>query len=147
MNKTLHALLFAFIALGSTALFAQTSALSVEKIMQDPKWMGTFPERINWGPQSKTITYDRIPEKFKIWVVGFGRIGYFSRGFTVGIAALLLMDTAYTDQDITNANKEAAFSFMQYAFGNFILGAIAVGFIIYSVYVFVEVRYRRIDMA
>lgn len=99
------------------------------------------------GIFTKTITYDRIPQKFKIWVISFGRIGYFARGFTVGIAALLLMDTAYTDQDITNANKEAAFSFVQYAFGNFILGAIAIGFIIYSFYVFVEVRYRRIDMA
>ena len=63
MNKTLHALLFAFIALGSTALFAQTSALSVEKIMQDPKWMGTFPDRINWGPQSKTIYFNYNPEE------------------------------------------------------------------------------------
>jgi len=63
MNKTLHALLFAFIALGSTALIAQTSALSVEKIMQDPKWMGTFPDRINWGPQSKTIYFNYNPEE------------------------------------------------------------------------------------
>ena len=63
MNKTLHALLFAFIALGSTALVAQTSALSVEKIMQDPKWMGTFPDRINWGPQSKTIYFNYNPEE------------------------------------------------------------------------------------
>jgi len=99
------------------------------------------------GVFKKTISYDRIPQGFKAWVVAFGRIGYLSRGFTVGIAALLLMDTAYTDQDITNANKEAAFSFVEYAFGSYVLGAIAIGFIIYSFYVFVEVRYRRIDMA
>jgi len=99
------------------------------------------------GIFKKTIEYDKIPVAYQKWVVACGRIGYAVRGVTVGIAALLLMDTAYTNQDISSANKEAAFSFMQYAFGSFILGMIAIGFIIYSFYVFIEVRYRRIDMA
>jgi hypothetical protein len=29
------------------ATFAQQSELSVEKIMQDPQWMGTFPSEIS----------------------------------------------------------------------------------------------------
>ena len=99
------------------------------------------------GIFKKNIEYDKIPANYQKWVVACGRIGYTSRGITVGIAALLLMNTAYTNQDISSANKEAAFSFMQYAFGSFILGMIAIGFIIYSIYVFIEVRYRRIDMA
>ncbi|RXG20564.1 dipeptidyl aminopeptidase/acylaminoacyl peptidase [Leeuwenhoekiella polynyae] len=56
-------MLIAFFVLSNCALFAQTSSLSVEKIMQDPKWMGTFPERINWGSQSKTIYFDYNPDK------------------------------------------------------------------------------------
>ncbi len=46
----------------STSVFAQTSSLSVEKIMQDPKWMGTFPENVNWDTQSKTIYFNYNPE-------------------------------------------------------------------------------------
>ncbi|WP_442846836.1 prolyl oligopeptidase family serine peptidase [Leeuwenhoekiella sp. H156] len=45
-----------------TILSAQTSSLSVEKIMQDPRWMGTFPENVNWDTQSKTIYFDYNPE-------------------------------------------------------------------------------------
>lgn len=37
---------------------AQQSELSVEKIMQDPIWMGTFPSNINWSEDSKTIYFD-----------------------------------------------------------------------------------------
>jgi len=99
------------------------------------------------GVFKNTIEYDKIPAKYQKLVVFCGRIGYISRGITVGIAALLLIDTAYSNQDISSADKEAAFSFMQYAFGSFILGLIAIGFIIYSFYVFIEVYYRRIDMA
>ncbi len=42
---------------------AQSSALSVEKIMQDPLWMGTFPSDINWGIDSETVYFDYNPEE------------------------------------------------------------------------------------
>ena len=38
--------------------YSQTSELSVEKIMQDPIWMGTFPSNVQWGKDSKTIYFD-----------------------------------------------------------------------------------------
>ena len=31
--------------------------------MQDPKWMGTFPENVQWGSQSNTIYFDYNPEE------------------------------------------------------------------------------------
>jgi len=40
------------------AAFAQQSELSVEKIMQDPQWMGSFPSNINWSEDSKTIYFN-----------------------------------------------------------------------------------------
>lgn len=42
---------------------AQTSPLSVEKIMQNPEWMGTFPSNIEWGPQGENIYFDYNPEQ------------------------------------------------------------------------------------
>tara|TARA_R110000850_G_scaffold277086_1_gene422346 strand:+ start:71278 stop:73644 length:2367 start_codon:yes stop_codon:yes gene_type:complete len=45
---------------------AQQSDLSVEKIMQDPRWMGTFPSDIKWGEHSEYIYFkynqDNDPE-------------------------------------------------------------------------------------
>ena len=38
--------------------FSQESELTVEKIMQDPEWMGTFPSNVRWGEDSKTIYFN-----------------------------------------------------------------------------------------
>lgn len=62
MTKNFWSLTLLVICSLSTSVFAQTSSLSVEKIMQDPKWMGTFPENVNWDTQSKTIYFNYNPE-------------------------------------------------------------------------------------
>ncbi|MUP44978.1 S9 family peptidase [Gramella sp. BOM4] len=41
---------------------AQQSDLSVEKIMQDPAWMGTFPNSVRWGIQSENVYFEYNPE-------------------------------------------------------------------------------------
>ncbi len=62
MNKFLFTFFLAFISLQFT--FAQTSELSVEEIMQDPAWMGTFPSNISWGAHSENIYFKYNPEQF-----------------------------------------------------------------------------------
>ena len=48
-----------FLLLLTTPLiFAQQSELTVEQIMQDPAWMGTFPSNIRWSEDSKTIFFN-----------------------------------------------------------------------------------------
>lgn len=54
MTKKLLFLFGLLLSLGSNA---QESSLSVEKIMQDPSWMGTFPGNARWGEDSKTIYF------------------------------------------------------------------------------------------
>lgn len=56
---------FAFIAILSfffLPLQAQQSQLSVQKIMQDPKWIGNFPENVRWGIHSENIYFQYNPE-------------------------------------------------------------------------------------
>lgn len=53
--------LLAFISLNFC--YAQTSDLTVEKIMKDPAWMGTFPSNISWGAHSENIYFEYNPEK------------------------------------------------------------------------------------
>ena len=56
MNKSIFfSLLLSFLFMNS---YAQQSELSVEKIMQDPKWMGTFPSNIKWDQSSSAIYFD-----------------------------------------------------------------------------------------
>lgn len=52
-----------FLFLIPTAALAQRSdTLSVEKIMQDPKWMGVSPDRPQWSENSKTLFFTWNPE-------------------------------------------------------------------------------------
>lgn len=62
MNRIPITIFLAF--LGLQFSYAQTSDLSVEKIMQDPVWMGTFPSNISWGAHSENIYFEYNPEQF-----------------------------------------------------------------------------------
>jgi dipeptidyl aminopeptidase/acylaminoacyl peptidase len=57
--RTLTGFLFLLITLSATA---QLTELTVEKIMRDPKWMGTSPSNIRWSHDSKTIYFNWNPE-------------------------------------------------------------------------------------
>ncbi|WP_019037355.1 S9 family peptidase [Psychroflexus tropicus] len=54
---------FLFFALVVSTLSYAQSDLSVQKIMQDPNWMGTFPSGVEWDEQSSTIYFDYNPEQ------------------------------------------------------------------------------------
>ncbi|WP_343303338.1 prolyl oligopeptidase family serine peptidase [Chitinophaga niabensis] len=45
----------------STLTYAQT--LTVEKIMRDPKWIGTSPDNLKWSVDGKTVYFNWNPEK------------------------------------------------------------------------------------
>jgi len=56
--------LFTLLLLAATAnCFAQKlDKLTVEKIMRDPKWIGTSPSNIYWGDDNKTLYFDWSPD-------------------------------------------------------------------------------------
>ncbi|MDO3645067.1 prolyl oligopeptidase family serine peptidase [Mucilaginibacter sp. L3T2-6] len=48
---------------GCSGVFAQSLApLTIEKIMRDPKWIGTSPSNIRWSDDSKKIYFNWNPE-------------------------------------------------------------------------------------
>lgn len=61
MSKSFNA--FIFFLLGSLLSFSQTSDLSVEKVMQDPNWIGNFPGSVRWGIHGENIYFNYNPEK------------------------------------------------------------------------------------
>jgi len=60
MNFSLR--IFIFIFLASWMSKAQ-SDLTVNQIMQDPQWFGTFPSNIEWNEESDIIYFDYNPEQ------------------------------------------------------------------------------------
>jgi dipeptidyl aminopeptidase/acylaminoacyl peptidase len=62
VNQSQKKILFLFYFL-SPQLFAQNLApLTVEKIMQDPKWIGVSPTNVFWSEDSKTLYFNWNPE-------------------------------------------------------------------------------------
>lgn len=61
--RKLSLYLFFFISFISFG-HAQQSDLTVEKIMQDPLWMGTFPSEVQWGLHSENIYFEYNPESY-----------------------------------------------------------------------------------
>jgi dipeptidyl aminopeptidase/acylaminoacyl peptidase len=59
MKKTFTLL---FIAVSCHAFAQQLGPLTVEKIMRDPKWMGTSPTDIHWSDDSKKLYFDWNPQ-------------------------------------------------------------------------------------
>lgn len=53
---------FLFFLFASAANAQQLAPLTVQKIMRDPKWMGTSPENYRWSADSKTIFFNWNPE-------------------------------------------------------------------------------------
>lgn len=47
---------------GMMALYGHAQTLTVDKIMQDPKWIGTSPGNAFWGPDSKTVYFSWNPQ-------------------------------------------------------------------------------------
>lgn len=57
--RTLTGFLLLLFSISATA---QLTELTVEKIMRDPKWIGTSPSNIRWSHDSKTIYFNWNPE-------------------------------------------------------------------------------------
>lgn len=51
-----------FLLLSAAAKAQQLAPLTVQKIMRDPKWMGTAPTNYRWSADSKTVFFSWNPE-------------------------------------------------------------------------------------
>jgi len=53
---------FLFFLFAATANAQDLAPLTVQKIMRDPKWMGTSPDNYRWSADSKTVYFNWNPE-------------------------------------------------------------------------------------
>jgi dipeptidyl aminopeptidase/acylaminoacyl peptidase len=61
-GKAIVVALFGMLATGSVQAQTPTSELTIEKIMRDPKWIGTSPSNIFWSEDGKKVYFNWNPD-------------------------------------------------------------------------------------
>jgi hypothetical protein len=78
------------------------------------------------------------------WVTRLGQIGYIARGVVFGVIGLFLIVAAiYANPGEARGVDSALATLARQPFGPWLLGAVAIGFVAYGLYMFAEARYRR----
>lgn len=84
----------------------------------------------------------------KRWTTHAGRLGYAARGVVFGVIGVFLIQASLqTDPDEARGLGGALETLARQPFGPYLLGAVALGFVAYGVFMFVMARYRRIEPA
>src|SRR5215212_4593255 len=84
----------------------------------------------------------------KRWTTHAGRLGYAARGVVFGVIGVFLIQAALqADPDEARGLGGALATLARQPFGPYLLGAVALGFVAYGVFMFVVARYRRIEPA
>jgi hypothetical protein len=90
----------------------------------------------------------QMSEAEERWVVLAGRFGTAARAIAIGVAGAFLLLAVYQSDPSETRGLGAALEIVQHQpLGSFMLGAIAVGLLIYGAFMFAIARYRRIGRA
>lgn len=78
------------------------------------------------------------------WVTRLGQIGHIARGLVFGLIGLFLIVAAlHHNPDEARGIDSTLATLAQQRFGPWLLGAVALGFVAYGLYMLAEARYRR----
>lgn len=78
------------------------------------------------------------------WVVRLGQVGHIARGIVFGLIGAFLIGAALKENPGEARGVDGALAALaQQSFGPWLLGAVALGFVAYGLYMFAEARYRR----
>ena len=88
---------------------------------------------------------EQMPTVIRTWFTAFGTIGHVARAIVFALIAVFLLKAAY-DYDANQAIglDGALAKLYNAAYGSWLLGAVAAGLIVFSLFSLVEARYRRI---
>jgi hypothetical protein len=94
------------------------------------------------------LRLDVMSDAEKSWVTYAGRVGTAALALAIGQAGAFVVLAAYQSEPSETRSLGAALeSLQQQPLGSYMFGAIAVGFLVYGVFMFAIARYRRIDPA
>ncbi len=98
------------------------------------------------GNYKKKVKEQQLDEKTQKLLVVSGIAGYTARGIVVGIIAFLTFRAALTADSDNGGSTKEAFDFLQFEFGTLVLGIIALGLVLYGIYMLIKARHRVVDV-
>jgi hypothetical protein len=97
------------------------------------------------APFKQRLNLTDVGARLRTWVIGLGRFGYAALGVVFAIIGIFLIVAAVQHNPGQAKGLDAALlTLIHQPFGPVLLAIIALGFISYGLYSFVEARYRRI---
>ena len=94
------------------------------------------------------LRLDAMSDRERLWVTSAGRVGTAARALAIGLAGAFVLLAAYQSDPRETRGLGAALETIQHQpLGPYMLGAIALGFLVYGAFMFAIARYRRIDPA
>ena len=97
------------------------------------------------GSYKKKVKEYKFDRKTQKLIVTFGIAGYTSRGIVIGIIAWLTFRAAITSNSDNGGGTKDAFNFLQNEFGTYVLAVIALGLILYGIFILIKARYREMN--
>jgi putative Mn2+ efflux pump MntP len=91
----------------------------------------------------KHIEQSGSQSEAKRMLIGFGKVGYVARGLVWLITAYLLMNAARHASASEAGDTTKAFQFVEGSFGSILLGALAVGLMLYGAFNFIRAQHER----
>lgn len=92
----------------------------------------------------KELELNKMSATMKEWIVRFGRVGLAARGIVFGIIGIFLIVAALQkNPDQAKGLGGALKELSTQAYGQVLLGIVAIGLIAYGIYSLAEARYRR----
>ena len=96
----------------------------------------------------KELKLHQMSSTKSTWAIRSGRLGYSARGIIyVIIGGFLIWAAIQTNPDAAVGMEEALDKVAQQPFGAWLLALVALGFVAYAVFAFVQARYRNIEVA
>jgi hypothetical protein len=90
------------------------------------------------------LELDRLGATENNWVTRLGQVGHIARGIVFGMIGLFLIIAAlHANPGEARGIDGALAALAEQSFGPILLGAVALGFVAYGLYMFAEARYRR----
>jgi hypothetical protein len=97
------------------------------------------------APFKQRLNLSGVGARLRSWVIGLGRFGYAALGVVFAIIGIFLIVAAIQHNPHQAKGLDSALlTLVHEPFGPVLLAIIALGFISYGLYSFVEARYRRI---
>ena len=102
--------------------------------------------RVYSGRYNRKLKEMNLGAKAQKMVNYSGMAGYTARGVVIGIIAYLTFNAALTSDSSQSGGTKDALQYLQDQFGTTVLIVIAIGLLLYGVFMFIKARYRDMSM-